>query len=58
MCESNHSIDDSACVKISAADYTCPQWFTESQKKLISRILDPNPRKVYHQEEFLCFNKF
>ncbi|KAJ6759310.1 CBL-INTERACTING SERINE/THREONINE-PROTEIN KINASE 21-RELATED [Salix koriyanagi] len=31
--------------KISTADYTYPQWFTESQKKLISRILDPNPRK-------------
>ncbi|KAF9680580.1 hypothetical protein SADUNF_Sadunf06G0136600 [Salix dunnii] len=31
--------------KISTAQYTCPQWFTESQKKLISRILNPNPRK-------------
>lgn len=31
--------------KISRAEYACPQWFTESQKKLISRILDPNPRK-------------
>ncbi|KAJ6958044.1 hypothetical protein NC653_039874 [Populus alba x Populus x berolinensis] len=53
MCESNHSIDDSACVKISAADYTCPQWFTESQKKLISRILDPNPRKRITLPEIL-----
>ncbi|KAB5552701.1 hypothetical protein DKX38_010012 [Salix brachista] len=31
--------------KISTAQYTCPEWFTESQKKLISRILNPNPRK-------------
>ncbi|KAL9376869.1 hypothetical protein Peur_030989 [Populus x canadensis] len=39
--------------KISAADYTCPQWFTESQKKLISRILDPNPRKRITLPEIL-----
>ncbi|KAG6649103.1 hypothetical protein CIPAW_07G189200 [Carya illinoinensis] len=31
--------------KICRADYTCPQWFTEDQKKLLSRILDPNPKK-------------
>ncbi|KAM7252761.1 hypothetical protein ACFE04_008270 [Oxalis oulophora] len=31
--------------KISAADYKCPLWFTESQKRLISRILEPNPQK-------------
>ncbi|KAI8012809.1 CBL-interacting serine/threonine-protein kinase 21 [Camellia lanceoleosa] len=31
--------------KISRAEYTFPQWFTESQKKLISRILEPNPLK-------------
>ncbi|KAF2282786.1 hypothetical protein GH714_043179 [Hevea brasiliensis] len=31
--------------KISRAEYTFPQWFTESQKKLISRIFDPNPRR-------------
>ncbi|KDP43807.1 hypothetical protein JCGZ_23015 [Jatropha curcas] len=30
--------------KISRAEYTYPLWFTESQKKLISRILDPNPK--------------
>uniref|UniRef100_A0A5B7A263 non-specific serine/threonine protein kinase n=1 Tax=Davidia involucrata TaxID=16924 RepID=A0A5B7A263_DAVIN len=29
--------------KISRADYIFPMWFTESQKKLISRILDWNP---------------
>uniref|UniRef100_A0A6M2F9R9 non-specific serine/threonine protein kinase n=1 Tax=Populus davidiana TaxID=266767 RepID=A0A6M2F9R9_9ROSI len=31
--------------KISTAEYTCPLWFTKSQRRLISRILDPNPRK-------------
>ncbi|KAL9362628.1 hypothetical protein Peur_045413 [Populus x canadensis] len=31
--------------KISTAEYTCPLWFTKNQRKLISRILDPNPRK-------------
>ncbi|KAA8522777.1 hypothetical protein F0562_009200 [Nyssa sinensis] len=30
--------------KISRADYTFPERFTDSQKKLISRILEPNPR--------------
>ncbi|KAJ8767489.1 hypothetical protein K2173_017533 [Erythroxylum novogranatense] len=31
--------------KISRAEYACPKWFTENQKKLISRMLDPNPTK-------------
>ncbi|GMN52151.1 hypothetical protein TIFTF001_021297 [Ficus carica] len=31
--------------KITRAQYTCPQWFTESQKMLISRILEPNSKK-------------
>lgn len=31
--------------KISRAEYTFPQWFSEGQKKLLSRIFDPNPRK-------------
>jgi serine/threonine protein kinase len=31
--------------KIAAADYKCAQWFTESQKRLLSRILEPNPKK-------------
>ncbi|KAF8392925.1 hypothetical protein HHK36_021165 [Tetracentron sinense] len=30
--------------KISRADYRCPEWFKERQRKLISRILDPIPR--------------
>ncbi|KAL5977154.1 CBL-interacting serine/threonine-protein kinase 23 [Asimina triloba] len=29
--------------KISKADFTCPSWFSTSAKKLIKRILDPNP---------------
>ncbi|XAR66675.1 Non-specific serine/threonine protein kinase [Bertholletia excelsa] len=29
--------------KILKAEYKCPVWFTERQRKLISRILDPNP---------------
>ncbi|XP_038699219.1 CBL-interacting serine/threonine-protein kinase 21-like isoform X1 [Tripterygium wilfordii] len=31
--------------KISGAEYAFPQWFTESEKRLISRILCPNPKK-------------
>lgn len=31
--------------KICRAEYTFPQWFTEGQKKLLSRILDPNPQR-------------
>ncbi|XP_059636247.1 CBL-interacting serine/threonine-protein kinase 21 isoform X2 [Cornus florida] len=30
--------------KIFNAEYRFPAWFTESQKRLISRILDPNPK--------------
>ncbi|GLT97544.1 hypothetical protein SLE2022_151030 [Rubroshorea leprosula] len=30
--------------KISGAEYAFPPWFTESQRKLISRILDPDPK--------------
>ncbi|KAE9462442.1 hypothetical protein C3L33_05623, partial [Rhododendron williamsianum] len=33
-------------LKILRAEYAFPEWFTESHKKLISRILDPNPRTV------------
>ncbi|OVA16313.1 Protein kinase domain [Macleaya cordata] len=29
--------------KISRADYKFPEWFTKSQKNLISKILDPSP---------------
>nr|ABM66448.1 SOS2-like protein [Brassica juncea] len=30
--------------KISAAEFSCPQWFSEDVKSLIQRILDPNPK--------------
>ncbi|KAK3221476.1 hypothetical protein Dsin_008501 [Dipteronia sinensis] len=43
--------------KISRAEYKFPQWFTESQKRLISRILDPSPTRVYLQN-ILCFYQF
>jgi serine/threonine protein kinase len=29
--------------KINKADFMCPPWFSSSAKKLIKRILDPNP---------------
>ncbi|KAL0442493.1 UNVERIFIED_CONTAM: CBL-interacting serine/threonine-protein kinase [Sesamum latifolium] len=29
--------------EIFKADFTCPSWFSSSAKKLIKRILDPNP---------------
>ncbi|KAK6150103.1 hypothetical protein DH2020_017628 [Rehmannia glutinosa] len=29
--------------KINKADFSCPPWFSSSVKKLIKRILDPNP---------------
>ncbi|XP_072147805.1 CBL-interacting protein kinase 31 isoform X2 [Setaria viridis] len=29
--------------KISGAQFTCPSWFSAGAKKLITRILDPNP---------------
>ncbi|KAF8031016.1 hypothetical protein BT93_D0263 [Corymbia citriodora subsp. variegata] len=29
--------------KIFKAEFTCPSWFSSSAKKLIKRILDPNP---------------
>nr|QSH71655.1 CBL-interacting protein kinase [Hedychium coronarium] len=30
--------------KIFKADFSCPNWFSTSAKKLIKRILDPNPQ--------------
>lgn len=32
--------------QIFKADFTCPPWFSSSAKKLITRILDPNPLTV------------
>ncbi|KAK4764340.1 hypothetical protein SAY87_013778 [Trapa incisa] len=31
--------------KILSGQYKCPAWFTESQKRLLTRILEPNPEK-------------
>ncbi|KAM0939253.1 putative protein kinase CAMK-CAMKL-CHK1 family [Dioscorea sansibarensis] len=31
--------------KITRAAYTCPSWFTANQRELISRILNPSPRR-------------
>ncbi|KAJ1433515.1 Serine/threonine-protein kinase, active site [Sesbania bispinosa] len=31
--------------KICRAEYICPPWFTQSQKKLITKILEPRPAK-------------
>ncbi|XP_043696235.1 CBL-interacting serine/threonine-protein kinase 21 [Telopea speciosissima] len=31
--------------KISRAEYTCPEWFTASQRKLLFRILEPMPNR-------------
>ncbi|KAI7752653.1 hypothetical protein M8C21_033238 [Ambrosia artemisiifolia] len=54
--------------KISAAEFTCPPWISFSARKLITRILDPNPmtritipellndewfKKDYKQPEFI-----
>ncbi|KAF8680752.1 hypothetical protein HU200_045597 [Digitaria exilis] len=30
-------------IKISEAQFSCPSWFSAGSKKLITRILDPNP---------------
>ncbi|CAN7133506.1 unnamed protein product [Brassica rapa subsp. narinosa] len=40
-------------VQIFKAEFTCPHWFSASAKKLIKRILDPNPATVYFFYFFL-----
>lgn len=46
-CIKVHSIfNNLLAVKIYRAKCMFPRWFTEDQKKLISRILDPNPKTV------------
>ncbi|KAJ4732284.1 CBL-interacting serine/threonine-protein kinase 23 [Rhynchospora pubera] len=32
-------------MQISKADFSCPAWFSTSAKKLIKKILEPNPQK-------------
>lgn len=34
------------CLQISAAEFTCPPWLSFGAMKLITRILDPNPKTV------------
>jgi len=36
--------------KISGAQFTCPSWFSAGAKRLVTRILDPNPSTVSHYE--------
>eukprot|EP00246_Nothoceros_aenigmaticus_P012760 TRINITY_DN4097_c0_g1_i1.p1 TRINITY_DN4097_c0_g1~~TRINITY_DN4097_c0_g1_i1.p1 ORF type:complete len:375 (-),score=84.21 TRINITY_DN4097_c0_g1_i1:64-1188(-) len=44
--------------KIYRADFTCPSWFSSGARKLIKRILDPNPKtritasQLYQDEWF------
>ena len=33
-------------MQIYKADFSCPSWFSTSAKKLIKKILDPNPNSV------------
>lgn len=39
--------------KISSADFTCPPWLSFSARKLITRILDPNPMTRITMAEIL-----
>ncbi|XP_028775386.1 LOW QUALITY PROTEIN: CBL-interacting serine/threonine-protein kinase 21-like [Neltuma alba] len=39
--------------KISRAEYTCPPWFTVSQRKLIAKILEPRVAKRINMPEIM-----
>ncbi|CAA7407366.1 unnamed protein product [Spirodela intermedia] len=39
--------------KISGAEFICPEWFSASQRKLISRLLEPKPRRRAKVAEIL-----
>ncbi|KAH7387104.1 hypothetical protein KP509_16G005500 [Ceratopteris richardii] len=39
--------------KIHKADFTCPAWFSSGARKLISRILEPNPQKRHIQTRYM-----
>ncbi|XP_077237569.1 CBL-interacting serine/threonine-protein kinase 9-like [Tasmannia lanceolata] len=46
--------------KIYKADFTCPDWFSSAARRLIIRILEPNPKNrisISHMMEFLWFKK-
>ncbi|MBA0712868.1 hypothetical protein Golax_011940, partial [Gossypium laxum] len=54
--ENKYARKNDAC-GISKADFSCPPWFSSNAKKLIKRILDPNPLKritiaELHQNEW------
>ncbi|XP_022961147.1 CBL-interacting serine/threonine-protein kinase 24 isoform X2 [Cucurbita moschata] len=38
-------------MKINAAEYSCPYWFSPGAKSLIQKILDPNPKTRIRIEE-------
>ncbi|KAK8961687.1 CBL-interacting protein kinase 23 [Platanthera guangdongensis] len=44
--------------KIFKAEFTCPAWFSTSAKKLIKRILDPNPQTRMTMAEVIENNWF
>lgn len=46
----SHFLINFMCKKIWKAEYRCPPWFTQNQKKLIAKILEPRPVKVEIQE--------
>jgi len=42
--------------QIGKAQFTCPSWFSSEAKKLLKRILDPNPLTVSSElKSFLIF---
>lgn len=42
-------------LQICRADFSCPSWFSSGAKKLIKRILDPNPDTV-SSKNLTCLN--
>lgn len=43
-------------LQICKADFSCPSWLSPGAKKLINRILDPNPVTVSSQTFVLVWN--
>ena len=45
--------------QIGRADFACPSWFSPEAKRLLKRILDPNPLTVSSElKAFLLFHLF
>ena len=45
--------------QIGRADFACPSWFSPEAKRLLKRILDPNPLTVSSElKAFLLFHEF